>query len=186
MPKYQELPSSVFLLSERDHKDTVIRDSHGCIIFSIETSSDKITRVYNSHPSSPECCIAELDFHTFHTSMITYMGYKQPLKDMFPKRHSLTSGRKAQTPLGESIWSPGRKAPFLRIEKRLLAKYTSNKRVFHKSSPATLTVADEMLPFLDLVVVGWIVLMRDVERGEKGETVNDGLDIATNVLDLLS
>ena len=41
------------------------------------------------------------------------------------------------------------------------------------------------MPFLDLIVLGWIIELRDAENGEKAETAGEGVglvvDIATNV-----
>jgi len=69
--------------------------------------------------------------------------------------------------------------------KQLLALYSTNKRVFKRSSNATIHVNEQCVPFLDLIVLGWIIELRDAENGEKAEAAGEGVglvvDIASNV-----
>ncbi|KAF8315684.1 hypothetical protein DL93DRAFT_849749 [Clavulina sp. PMI_390] len=181
--KYQELPSTIFTLTQREYKDTRLRDADGRVMYWIETTN-KVTRVFRPSPNSPKECIAELEFHMFDTSTVSYAGTKQPVKDMFPRK-KLATGRKAQTPMGEGVWNTGKQTPFLRIDKRLIAKYESNKHTFQQSSPATLSVANEALYFLDLIIVGWVMVMRDLEMGEKGEAIGGAADAVGSVLEAL-
>ncbi|KAF8315681.1 hypothetical protein DL93DRAFT_2078928 [Clavulina sp. PMI_390] len=60
---------------------------------------------------------------------------------------------------------------------RIIAKSSSNKHTFQASSPPTLSVADEALGmgFLDLIILGWIVMARDRDRSNKALKVTTKL-----------
>lgn len=45
-----------------------------------------------------------------------------------------------------------------------------------------MTIADLAIPFFDLIVLGWIVEMRDIERGEKAQSWNDRIGIPHDML----
>jgi len=72
--------------------------------------------------------------------------------------------------------------------KQLLVLYSNNKRVFGRSSNATIHVNEHCVPFLDLIVLGWIIELRDAGNGEKSEAAGEGgegvaliANIASNV-----
>lgn len=48
-------------------------------------------------------------------------------------------------------------------ERRSLVRYHVNRHFLASSTP-TLEVDAEALPFMDLVIMGWVVMIRDIEK----------------------
>lgn len=86
--------------------------------------------------------------------------------------------------MGECFWSPKSSPELLDTSRNVLATFCSGKHALRRSTPPTLSVADCALPGLDLIVLGWIVVMHDLEKGEKVTKVGEVSDIVGNVLQL--
>ena len=52
----------------------------------------------------------------------------------------------------------------------LMVKYESNQRIFHRSSRPTLEVHFKALEFMDMVLIGLLVRLGDIQRRRRRDT----------------
>jgi len=190
-------PYVILTLSARGRKNVIIHGPNGDILYWIETSTGP-TFVYRASPfpsltdegaqerpgvEVSKQQIAKFDFKVFQKSMITYDGTEQEVAEFLPRKHSWRGVyRRAQTPIGQLKWAPGKLRPHLVNDSRqLLALYSTNRRLFKRSN-ATIHVNEQCVPFLDLIVLGWIIELRDAENGEGTQTASDGVGLVTGVV----
>lgn len=63
----------------------------------------------------------------------------------------------------------------------LLASYNPGSHFFSASTP-TMSIVDEAIPFLDLVVTGWVVCMRDIESRRGNSSTRSNLGNMNNMM----
>jgi len=167
------LPSSsaTFTFDSISYRNNTIYDSDMNVVYWIKsegsnmfgTSPISIYRASKLEESRE--LVGSIEFNVIKHATVTYEGITKDLRDMFRKRTRFKTGRLMASPIGECKWSNNSGVPKLYDDShRLLVSYSPNMYLFRKATPPTLAVATEATEFMDLVVIGWIITMHDLEN----------------------
>ncbi|KAF8315674.1 hypothetical protein DL93DRAFT_2166629 [Clavulina sp. PMI_390] len=184
-------PPRTYTLISRDFRNNVIVDpSTQNILYWIETEHaplfDRVKWTYIYKPSKDwqggagsRELVATIDFRHGSRGIITYGGRRYKLKELFPKKSWLGKARTMASPLGKCQWSP--KGNLYNPHGSPLVTYATNKRFWTRSTSPTLTFAPNATFLdMDLVVMGWMVMMHDAESSKAAEEATSPTSGASN------
>lgn len=173
------VPPFTLTLSHNDHRNTVIYGPDWEPMYHIETRpchTAKVapTMVFRQDDGGQIYLIASIEFgdpDRFEEDIVTYGGIRQPLSWLLPRR---VAGRRRCMFTSSEQWTWTRYFSGIKLCDQSNSRKAKYRRNTFRAAKSTIEVADEALPYLDLIVVGWIVVCRDIEKDSQEARATSG------------
>ncbi|KAF8315673.1 hypothetical protein DL93DRAFT_2155167 [Clavulina sp. PMI_390] len=172
MASSPEFPTTFFFTS-RDFRNNTILSASDDVMYTIETEGPvgwftdaRVTNVYRPSRAWPDLkeLVATIEWESGKSGRIELGEITYELNDIF-HRKPWRKARTMDTPYGVCKWTS--KCELHDGSGRLLVTYNSNQQFYWRKDDSSLSVASDALPYLDKIILGWMVMMRDNEHRHK-------------------
>ncbi|KAF8315691.1 hypothetical protein DL93DRAFT_850512 [Clavulina sp. PMI_390] len=147
-------------------RNTVITDENNNIYYWIETDLNKTTHIYTASPSG-KLLLYSMNLDGSDQVVFAIDGISNTITSMFPRVEADPSQRVMPSSVGNLSWTRTRGAMPTKVKliygSKPLVEYNPHRKTFGKTSPTIRMTGAALFFSMDLIVLGWLVMMHDDE-----------------------